>query len=671
MNFAILILHFNTPEVTAKLCEQVPEAIVIDNGSDPAKRLKVKNRIIQLDKNYGFTIGWNKGMQAVKADAYWLMNSDIRIDRKSIDRIKEAAENKELDIFTPAYNCFIKQCQPNYLKEPTVLGSIEFTAPIIMQYVIDKIGYFDESFTKGYGVEGDYCYRARAAGFRVGVIPDAEFYHIGSQTIQQMGFKDYLNAAHTEQFTASAKKYGPTWAKKLYSDCTPVITDLKDHDKGAIGVYTTIFGNYDTLKPHAWSQINAKWVCVTDNPALKCEGWEIAVVKPQWEDNRKNAKWYKLHPWEVPGFEKVKTSIFIDGSMKINSESFIEWLIIRLFNDMLQFRHPDRNCIYEEAIVSKSIKYYSGPDIDKQIADYSKVVEPHSGLWLCGLMVRKHTDLIKKLMYAWWDEQEKYTLQDQISWAYVCAVNNFRPTTMKENPYHMPELMKIIPHGSDMKNQPANVKSVPEPKTQNVDRIGIINSIIGRNGFTRYLEIGMAYGHTFFPVVCQHKDSVEYRPPDPKLMPTFKMTSDEYFRHFKGRLKYDVVFIDGDHERRQVLADIRNALDMIEDNGVIVCHDTNPPTIRYTMNDLCFNAYQAVVDVWFDEQLSVTCHTVTLPSDQGNGVSVIWKSKKKFPVFPAERKNELLTYGGFDNLRKSDSGIWITEDELYKKIKER
>ena len=33
MKLAKLILHFNTPELTAKLCRMVPGAIVIDNGS--------------------------------------------------------------------------------------------------------------------------------------------------------------------------------------------------------------------------------------------------------------------------------------------------------------------------------------------------------------------------------------------------------------------------------------------------------------------------------------------------------------------------------------------------------------------------------------------------------------------------------------------------------------
>jgi hypothetical protein len=451
---------------------------------------------------------------------------------------------------------------------------------------------------------------------------------------------------------------------------------LAYHDRGAISVYTTIFGGYDYLKPHAWTQLTgAKWICVTDDPELKCEGWEIAVVPKKFEDPRKNAKWYKLNPWDVPGFENVNISIFIDGTFEVFSETFIEWLIIRLFNDMLLFRHPDRNCIYEEAIVSKTIKYYSGKELDVQIKDYSKSMESHWGLWACGLMVRKHSPFIRKLMAEWWDEQMKYTLQDQISFAYVCHKNNFRPTELKEHQYKN-DLFRIIPHIKDLPPErqllyaPAKVAEKVK-KTENNDRIHFLNDLIYFMNYESYLNLGLGSGATYFPITCKSKDSIDYKPQSLRTPPIFQMTTDDFFHHFRGRLKYDVIFIDDNHERKQVLTDCKNALDMISDGGCVVLHDTNPPNLRYTMQDLCFNAYQAIVDIWFDDSMKVSVHTVTMPVDVGNGVSVIWKSKKKFPTFPAERKDELLNYGGYAALRESDSEIWITEDELFEKMKAR
>lgn len=677
-NLAVMILHYNTPEVTARLCRSVPEAIVIDNGSDPGKQLDVKNRIIRLDRNYGFTGGWNRGLTMLIGeerkngrphyDGYWLMNSDIEIERKDVEKVKELALTCGLDIFTPLYNCWIKDCQPGFISEVTELGVIEFTAPVIMRRVIDCIGVFDDIFRMGYGVEYDYCHRARKAGFKIGAVPGASFYHLGSVTIQQLGFKDYLAKAQAEHNAGLKLRYGENHFDIVHKDVQQK-SDFVGSDKGSISVYTTIFGNYDTLKPHAWSQIGAKWICITDDPSLKCDGWKTIVVPKMFDDPRKNAKFYKLHPWEVPGLEDARISIFIDGSMTVKSETFIEWLVIRLYNDMLLFRHPERDCIYEEAVVSKSLKYYSGPELDNQIRRYSSLVKPHSGLWACGMLVRKHTEKIRRLMDDWWLEQGKYTLQDQISFAYVCQKNKFIPSTLKENIFNN-DLFTVSAHKKDKSMEPVKSPVHRDPhKTPCSDRIRIIQGIIKIKGYTTYLEIGQAYGSTFLPLQCRYKDSIEVKQ-YPNINPVFRMTSDKFFEHFTGRLQYDMIFIDGDHEREQVLRDIRNSLEMLSPGGCIITHDTNPPNKRFTQKDLCFNAYQALVDVMFDEELKVDVRTVTLPDDQGNGISIIRKAKKKFPVLDPDALERILIFEGFEELRNSGNG-WIMEEELYDLIRKK
>jgi hypothetical protein len=55
---------------------------------------------------------------------------------------------------------------------------------------------------------------------------------------------------------------------------------------------------------------------------------------------------------------------------------------------------------------------------------------------------------------------------------------------------------------------------------------------------------------------------------------THKMTSDEYFSINTDT--FDLIFIDGLHEREQVSRDIENSLNILNENGVIICHDMNP-----------------------------------------------------------------------------------------------
>ena len=221
MKTGIFILHFNTDELTNKLCEVIPESIVIDNGSDIP--YSGNNKTLRLEKNYGFTIGWNKAIQHFYSefDAFWLMNSDIIISRESIERIIYLVKNNLVaDIITPSYNCWMKHCNNQNSHDIRNVSVIEFTAPVIRKKVFEKIGFFNELFSKGWGVEFDFCFRAKESGFNIVVDDDSNFFHIGQQTINitKGGYNVYGTAAHNEWEHGMKKTYGDNWQLKLFKD---------------------------------------------------------------------------------------------------------------------------------------------------------------------------------------------------------------------------------------------------------------------------------------------------------------------------------------------------------------------------------------------------------------------------------------------------------------------
>jgi len=106
-----------------------------------------------------------------------------------------------------------------------------------------------------------------------------------------------------------------------------------------------------------------------------------------------------------------------------------------------------------------------------------------------------------------------------------------------------------------------------------MDRIEIINRLISEFCLDRYLEIGVWRGDCYLRVTCKEKVGVD-------LFPIYQdgvhaMTSDEFFRTYQGP-KFDLVFIDGNHESEQAYRDIRNALGSLSDHGFVVCHDCCP-----------------------------------------------------------------------------------------------
>lgn len=107
-----------------------------------------------------------------------------------------------------------------------------------------------------------------------------------------------------------------------------------------------------------------------------------------------------------------------------------------------------------------------------------------------------------------------------------------------------------------------------------MQRFDIINLLIVKYGYNKYLEIGVEDGHSLHKVKCGLVHGV-----DPASNnATFKVTSDDYFANLDKNYKYDIIFIDGLHVSDQVDRDIVNSLEHLSNGGIIVVHDCNPPS---------------------------------------------------------------------------------------------
>lgn len=146
-------------------------------------------------------------------------------------------------------------------------------------------------------------------------------------------------------------------------------------------------------------------------------------------------------------------------------------------------------------------------------------------------------------------------------------------------------------------------------------RYDIINKIIEKYNFKKYLEIGISFGEAFSKVNCEYKVGVD---PNINTPATHYMTSDEYFNNLSVDDKFDVIFIDGLHTAEQCYIDINNAIKHLSDNGYILCHDMHPLNkwlIRkienWTFSDGCWNGdvYKAFIK-FRKEHLDYKCCTL-------------------------------------------------------------
>lgn len=106
------------------------------------------------------------------------------------------------------------------------------------------------------------------------------------------------------------------------------------------------------------------------------------------------------------------------------------------------------------------------------------------------------------------------------------------------------------------------------------ERTKLINKLIDLYSYSFYLEIGVDKNQNFKNIKCPYKIGVDSNPNSKGT--TYYMTSDKFFE--QNNETFDIIFIDGLHRREQVKKDILNSLDVLNENGTIICHDINPPS---------------------------------------------------------------------------------------------
>ena len=174
-------------------------------------------------------------------------------------------------------------------------------------------------------------------------------------------------------------------------------------------------------------------------------------------------------------------------------------------------------------------------------------------------------------------------------------------------------------------------------------RTSIINHLIKKNNFKKYLEIGVRKGNNFNKIEIDFKIAVD---PNPLFehKNLIKTTSDNFFK--KNTTSFDLIFIDGLHLEKQVDMDIKNSLNFISKNGYILLHDCNPPTKFHQRENYeiegKFPAWNGTVWRSFaklriaDPSLSMFC------VDCDWGIGIIFKKKSKPHIYEGNLTYEYL-----------------------------
>jgi hypothetical protein len=122
-------------------------------------------------------------------------------------------------------------------------------------------------------------------------------------------------------------------------------------------------------------------------------------------DNVRNARWHKVNPHKILP-KDYEYSVWIDANIDIIGPKFYKE-IDRHINKDEQFavmKHPERDCIYDEAKVIIEYGIDDSAVVTRQVEKIKKDGYPkHHGLIASSILLRAHKNrVVSDIMDDWW-----------------------------------------------------------------------------------------------------------------------------------------------------------------------------------------------------------------------------------------------------------------------------
>lgn len=181
-------------------------------------------------------------------------------------------------------------------------------------------------------------------------------------------------------------------------------------EKKDITVVTAIAGNKDTLKPQPEYK-GVEYVAFVEGD-LKDSQWKTRKVCDKFAKPVMNAKIHKILTHKYVDTPYI---VWVDGSITLKKDPR-ELVKLMGDRDYAFFKHPGRDCLYEEA--AECVNYGKGDvsEMAEQLKEYAKAGVPeHMGLCEMTCFIRKNTPKANKAFERWWTEITRYSSRDQIS----------------------------------------------------------------------------------------------------------------------------------------------------------------------------------------------------------------------------------------------------------------
>ncbi|GMH26150.1 hypothetical protein Nepgr_027993 [Nepenthes gracilis] len=266
----------------------------------------------------------------------------------------------------------------------------------------------------------------------------------GHQTLEEREESFYaknqtLNCGFVKGSGAKSSGYDVDEKDKIYMNSCVIV------------VSSCIFGSSDFLRRPSskliseYSKKNVCFIMFLDEQTLSklsSEGhipdesdriglWRIIVVRNlPYEDMRRTGKVPKFLSHRL--FPSSRYSIWLDSKMRLNTDPMliIEYFLWRSGSEYAISNHYDRHCVWEEVLQNKRLNKYNHSAIEEQFTFYQSdgltkfdPSDPQTQLPSYvpegSFIIRAHTPMSNLFSCLWFNEVNRFTSRDQLSFAYT------------------------------------------------------------------------------------------------------------------------------------------------------------------------------------------------------------------------------------------------------------
>ena len=181
-------------------------------------------------------------------------------------------------------------------------------------------------------------------------------------------------------------------------------------------VYTVLTGDVHVLiDPFPPGSSGYDRICFTQDGALRSDSWEVRVFDSRDLEPERECRRPKLAPHRfLPEYE---WSLYVDNRLRFRSDPREIFEAYGSESEFVCFRHPDRDCAYEEAEVVIERGYEKEWRVREQMDHYRRHGFPqHAGLAAGTMLLRRHNSpRIVALDEEWFEHVLRFSRRDQLS----------------------------------------------------------------------------------------------------------------------------------------------------------------------------------------------------------------------------------------------------------------